>query len=66
MNGLKWAEDATGKELYKRHYTVPDITTGLHNVTQSLKSRKPTAFLGSKEHLDYTVRTNFTSRYLYF
>nr|CAD7266538.1 unnamed protein product [Timema shepardi] len=52
-------EPLVNKLLYKMEY-LTDVLDGLNNVIKSYNV--PYAFLGSKDLMDYTIRSNFTGR----
>ncbi|KRT80465.1 hypothetical protein AMK59_7590, partial [Oryctes borbonicus] len=51
--------DAASQKLLKKIELLPDIQSGLKNITKAFFW--PYAFLGSRAQLDYIVQTNFTT-----
>lgn len=54
------SSDAGAEILLSNLDLVPDIQSGLKNVSKSFFWKY--AFLGSRAQLDYVVRTNFTTK----
>nr|APZ81412.1 ionotropic receptor 21a [Adelphocoris lineolatus] len=53
-------EDPVASKLYESVERVPNLYSGLRNVTRNVHSWRQSAFLGSRRLLEYTVKTNFT------
>lgn len=54
------SSDPATLKLYKNLDLVPTVEEGLRNTTNAFFWKY--AFLGSKQQLDYIVRTNFTTK----
>lgn len=54
------SSDLWADKLLRDIEFLPDVQSGLINITNAWLW--PYAFLGSRDHLDYIVRTNFTTR----
>lgn len=54
------SDDKVTAKLYKSVDLVPDLYSGLKNVTKNVHEWRQSAFLGSRRLLEFTVRTNFT------
>jgi hypothetical protein len=59
---LENSEDPVARALFKDTDFVPSMTEGIENVTRNVHSDRQSTFLGSKEHLEYIVKTNMTPR----
>lgn len=54
--------DKTSEKLLRKVDYVPDVESGLVNVTKAFFW--PYALLGSREELSYIVKTNFSMEYI--
>lgn len=57
------SSDKRVKRLLNKIAYVPDVATGLHNVTNAFFWKY--AFLGSRNLLDFVIKTNFSRLYVY-
>lgn len=58
-----WFENSTdtaSEKLFKNMEYVPDVRSGLKNITSAFFW--PYAFLGSRDQLNYIVKTNFSTK----